>query len=131
MSNHFRYCPKHRKPLPCPHCALAQTVVQPNTLPGFVSDDLKCDYQLFEGAWVCVYCARPADMTADGPAVTACAPRNIKKEDSKNIIKEIDRNHADKDRRAKAEKDRRKAKADQIAAIKKALQTPVAEIRAA
>jgi len=22
MSSHLRHCPKHRKPLPCPHCAL-------------------------------------------------------------------------------------------------------------
>lgn len=31
MSSHLRHCPKHRKPLPCPHCALtvksAQTAV--------------------------------------------------------------------------------------------------------
>ena len=38
MSSHLRHCPKHRKPLPCPHCKLAAksaqtppvTVVQPH-----------------------------------------------------------------------------------------------------
>src|SRR5258708_22056093 len=28
MSNHLRYCPKHRKPLPCPHCALTAKPAQ-------------------------------------------------------------------------------------------------------
>jgi hypothetical protein len=28
MSNHLRHCPKHRKPLPCAHCELAQKSVQ-------------------------------------------------------------------------------------------------------
>src|SRR6266480_3025797 len=27
MSTHLRHCPKHRKPLPCPHCALAASAV--------------------------------------------------------------------------------------------------------
>lgn len=26
MSGHFRHCPKHRKPLPCAHCALIMTI---------------------------------------------------------------------------------------------------------
>jgi len=30
MSTHFRHCPKHRKPLPCAHCALA---VKPAPIP--------------------------------------------------------------------------------------------------
>src|SRR5882762_346281 len=28
MSSHLRHCPKHRKPLPCPHCALAAKPAQ-------------------------------------------------------------------------------------------------------
>ena len=38
MSSHFRHCPKHRKPLPCPHCALVAksapvAVADPEPLP--------------------------------------------------------------------------------------------------
>lgn len=28
MSNHLRHCPKHRKPLPCPHCAVTAKPAQ-------------------------------------------------------------------------------------------------------
>ncbi len=28
MSSHLRHCPKHRKPLPCPHCALTAKSTQ-------------------------------------------------------------------------------------------------------
>lgn len=31
MSSHLRHCPKHRKPLPCPHCALIAKPVQAPT----------------------------------------------------------------------------------------------------
>ena len=38
MSSHLRHCPKHRKPLPCPHCALVAkpapvAVADPEPLP--------------------------------------------------------------------------------------------------
>jgi hypothetical protein len=33
MSNHLRHCPKHRKPLPCVHCALAAKSASSVTVP--------------------------------------------------------------------------------------------------
>lgn len=33
MSNHFRFCPKHKKSLPCPHCAIAPVPGGPTEPP--------------------------------------------------------------------------------------------------
>lgn len=46
MSNHLRHCPKHRKPLPCAHCALTvasptPVVVTPEPVPVTTTESLK------------------------------------------------------------------------------------------
>ena len=100
MSNHLRHCPKHRRPLPCPHCALsskpAETTVamlEPETAP---------------------VAAEPAPLGTPVPPET------------ETLLDSIEKGKA-----AKYQRERRKLKAEQLAAIKKALQTPIAEIKIA
>ena len=95
MSNHLRHCPKHRKPLPCVHCAAAQPIIQPVTIPGFVPE---------------------------GSSIA-----QVNKETDK---KEIEKNHAELDRQAERSRNYRKFKREKLEAIKKALRTPIAEIKA-
>src|SRR6266581_154124 len=41
MSNHLRHCPKHRKPLPCAHCALAAEPAQAPAAVGVMEPEPK------------------------------------------------------------------------------------------
>jgi hypothetical protein len=69
-------------------------------------------------------------MTAAGiPEVRACATQNIARVNQETTGKELERDRTEKERRATAARERRKAKADQLAAIKLALKTPIAEIK--
>ncbi len=129
MSNHLRHCPKHRKPLPCAHCAKAVTIVQPPTLPGFVSTSLPHEYERHKDVWVCIHCNR--NDHSDTPNPGLCSKRNIAIVNKASTGKELDKKFAERERRAAKECARRKAKADQLVAIREALKTPVAEIMAA
>jgi len=101
--------------------------------PQAKTEPLTCEYNQFRGQWVCLYCAHCAsenDMTAEGiPAIRVCPARNIQEQNKQSIGKEIDKKQVERERRAKAARERRKARADQRAAIKKALQTPIAVIK--
>jgi hypothetical protein len=129
--NHKRHCPKHRKPLPCAHCALTTAVIQPVTIPGFVPD-MPCEFKLYDGVWFCVHCAHRVTDDGNGPPVHSCSGQaRIKRLNKATRRKEIDKDQAEKDRRAERERHRRKTKTDQLAAIKLALKIPIADIKAA
>jgi hypothetical protein len=124
MSNHLRHCPKHRKPLPCPHCAVATPIVQLPTIPGFVSTSLPHEYESYKGVWVCIHCSRNDHSATPSPDV--CSKRNIAIANQTSTGKELDKKIAERERRAKAAVARRKKNADQRAAIKEALRIPAA-----
>jgi hypothetical protein len=124
VSNHLRHCPKHRKPLPCAHCAVTAPIVQPITIPGFVSTSLPHEYKRYKDVWVCIHCNR--NDHSDIPSADVCPKRNIATTNKASTGKEIDKKIAERERRAKAARARRKEKADQLAAIKEALKIPAA-----
>ncbi len=97
--------------------------------------DLTCEYRRYQdGLWICLHCRHRAeenDITAEGiPASRVCPAQNIEIENKKAIGKQLDAKFAERERRAAAARARRKAKADQLAAIKEALRTPVAIVLA-
>ena len=95
MSSHLRHCPKHRKPLPCAHCALAAKPV--------------------------VSVKETQEPTPITPAPERFGPLPLS-EEAQQLRKE---------KEAERGRERRKKKREQLAAIKKALKTPIAEIKKA
>jgi hypothetical protein len=118
-------------PLPCRHCAAATPIIQPSTFPGFVQTDIPCEYRLHEGAWICLYCAVPAEMTTDGPAIRMCSIQGIDRTNKEARNKELDEQEAKRERKRVRERERRKNKREELAAIKKKLKTPIAAVKAA
>jgi hypothetical protein len=99
-------------------------------------DELTCEYSRDdEGCpWICLYCRHTAtdnDITAAGvPAARVCAAQSIERENKSTLFKQLDKKQAERERRAAAARARRKLKADQLAAIRNSLRTPVAELLA-
>src|SRR6266851_4519778 len=66
MSSHLRHCPKHRKPLPCAHCALAKParVVSVETLepaPVLVIPAVPDPMPAAIKMSVCMFCGEPSE----------------------------------------------------------------------
>jgi hypothetical protein len=97
----FRFCPKHKKPLPCKHCEMIASAPKPIQAPPVSSTVRK---KIEESLAIAV-------VETSGP------PLSI--EQQKKQI------------RAQQARDRRKRNAEQLAAIKEKLKTPIAEIRRA
>jgi|SRR5271157_812091 len=148
MSTHLRHCPKHRKPLPCPHCALIAAPV-PELRPASTAEPaeitapaprpvtvepavpvLLCDYHRVsdETPWICTYCRHRAtedDIIAEGiPAKRVCSAQNIDRANKEALKKEMDKESTERERRAKAARERRKKQADELAAIRERLRRP-------
>jgi hypothetical protein len=124
MSSHLRHCPKHRKPLPCAHCAVATPIIQLITVPGFISTTLPHEYKRYKDVWVCIHCNH--NDHADTPSTDVCSKRNIAIVNQTSAWKQFDKKIAERERRAKAARERRQKNADQLAAIKESLRIPAA-----
>src|ERR1700674_4939533 len=88
-----------------------------------------CEYHRYKNLWICLYCSHRAsqdDITTEGiPATRICSAQNIERQNKEALGKKLDAKYAEMERRAAVARARRKKKADQLAAIKQALKTPI------
>ena len=119
--------PKRKKPVQRAYKGLV------GLLPVDVPEESRCEYlKTPSGYFVCRWCNHnpgPDDMTAEGfPAARHCSKRIVATENKEIFNKEFDAEQAERDKRAKAARERQQKKADELAAIKEKLRTPVAVI---
>ena len=128
MTNHLRYCPKHRKPLPCPHCAAVAAKPSPMEAHPELAPvaAIECVTILDVPKSAAQRIGPPLDEAPPDP----WADRDPYLNELAAPLKFTDKaEKIRKDKEAQRGRERRKLRREQLAAIKRQLKVPLREIK--